>query len=147
MSVVLDAAALIALLRGEPAAARVAAALREATATIVAVNLAETIDILVRREEVAEADVRRALDRLTGSLLRVVPVDEALAWQGALTHARRYHRTASPLSLSDCLCLAAAAAGGDTVLTSDVPMLRAAQAEGVALEVLPDSAGRKPAGF
>jgi len=54
-----------------------------------------------------------------------------------------YRRSASPVSLADCLVLAACPPGG-RVVSSDVALLRAAQAEGLGVVALPDSAGNPP---
>ena len=137
----LDAAALVALVRGEPAAERVAAVLRDGAAGMTAINLGEAIDVIVRRGGVAAAEAQRVIGRLTASTLAVTPVDEAIAWQAAELRARRYHRSSAPVSLSDCVCLVAAGDHG-IVLTSDGPMLRIARLEGIAAEALPDSSGR-----
>lgn len=146
MRAFLDAAALVALLRDEPAAGRVAEALRVGEAAITAINLGETIDVVVRRGGVAPTDARRVIGRLTAGALAVIPVDEATAWRAAELRARRYHRSLAPLSLSDCVCLVAASEIQGTVLTSDGPMLHVARAEGIAAEALPDSGGRMPPG-
>lgn len=143
MNALLDAAALVALLRDEPAAPRVAVALRAEGTAIVAANLAEAVDVLMRREGVAESAVRTAIGRLTSTRLGVIPVDEALAWRAGILRARRYHRTRAPLSLGDCLCLAAVR-DETIVLTSDAAMLRTARAERLAAEPLRDSRGRMP---
>lgn len=142
MSSLLDASALVAFVRGEPAADEVADALRSGRAAVAAVNVAEVIDVLVRRIGLPEHDVDVAIGRLL-ALLEVRPVDAAMARRAGAVRARRYERTASPLSLADCHCVAAAGAD-DVVLSSDALLLRAAEAEGVAVHGLPDSRGRRP---
>ncbi len=146
MTTFLDAAALVALMRDEPGAERVAAVLRSGPAAMTAINLGEAMDVVIRRGGLAPTDARRAIGRLTSSTLSVIPVDEALAWRAAELRARRYHRSRTPLSLSDCVCLAAAGEH-DLVLTSDGPMLRVAQDEGIRSEALPDSSGELPEGL
>ncbi|MGE4425620.1 MAG: PIN domain-containing protein [Solirubrobacteraceae bacterium] len=142
MSALLDAAALVAFVRGEPAADAVAAALRDGEASVASVNLAEVHDVLVRRIGLPEDEVAEALRRL-GSLLTVRPVDAALALRAGALRARRYDRSVAPISLADCHCLASAGPD-DVVLTSDGPLLRVAEMEGIATRALPDSHGRRP---
>jgi rRNA-processing protein FCF1 len=57
---------------------------------------------------------------------------------------RRYHRTRAPLSLADCLLLAAARGAQAIVATADRPLAGAARAEGIEVAALPDSRGRRP---
>jgi ribonuclease VapC len=142
VSALLDAAALVALIRDEPAAADVEAALRAGEASILSVNLAEVLYVLVRRGGFAEPDVRRLLGRLDDVLV-VRPVDASIALRGGSIRARRYHRTKAAISLADCLCLGAAGPD-DRVLSLDAALLRVAKAEGIAIEALPDSQGRRP---
>jgi len=141
MSLLLDASALIAFVRGEPAADEVADALRSGDAAVVSVIVGEVADVLVRRIGVPEVDVDAALGRVV-ALLEVRPVDAALARRAGALRARRYRRDSAPLSLADCHCIAAAGSD-DVVLSSDEPLLRVADAEGVAIRALPDSRGRR----
>jgi ribonuclease VapC len=144
VTVLLDAFALVALLRDEPAADEVEAILRRGDTAMSAVNLAEALDVLQRVDGVD----RPRLDAVTGPLInesvRLLVVDEATARDGADVRARRYHRTRSPLSLADCLLLAAALQTQAAVATADRPVARAARAEGIELTALPDSRGRRP---
>ena len=107
---VLDASALLALMRAEEGADRVAAVLDHAV--IGAVNLAEVISKLVR-EEIAIRIVREWIDALE---LDVRPFDRELAYAaGELLPATR----AQGLSLGDRACLALARALGAAALTTD----------------------------
>lgn len=142
MSALLDASALVAFVRGEPAADDVADALRNGDAAVVAVNVAEVIDVLIRRIGLPQGEVDVALGRLL-ALLDVRQVDATMARRAGTIRARRYSRDAAPLSLADCHCVAAAGPE-DVVLSSHAPLLRAAEAEGVAVRGLPDSRGRQP---
>lgn len=136
MSVLLDAYALIALLADEPAADDVETLVRRGGAAITAVNLAEALDVLQRVEGIA----RERLDELTGPLLaeriKLVEVDERIARAAADIRARRYHRTRAPISLADCLLLAATGAS-DALATADQPLIRTARAEHVRVVTLP----------
>lgn len=144
MTVLLDAFALIALLRDEPAADEVEAILRRGEAAMSAVNLAEALDVLQRVDGVDRA----RLDALTGPLIReslaLLAVEERTARDGADIRARRYHRTRAPLSLADCLLLAAARGAQAVVATADRPLASAARAEEIEVAALPDSRGRRP---
>ena len=107
---VLDASALLALMRAEKGAERVAAVIDQAV--IGAVNLAEVTSKLVR-EEIAISIVREWLDALE---LDVRAFDRELAYAaGALVPGTR----AQGLSLGDRVCLALAQALGATALTTD----------------------------
>ena len=108
--VVLDASALLALMRAEEGAERVAAVIDQAA--IGAVNFAEVTSKLVR-EEIAIGVVREWLDALE---LDVRPFDRELAYAaGALLPGTR----AQGLSLGDRACLALAHALGARALTTD----------------------------
>jgi PIN domain nuclease of toxin-antitoxin system len=144
LTVLLDAFALIALLRDEPAADEVETILRRGEAAMSAVNLAEALDVLQRVDGIDRA----RLDTLTGPLIReslvLLAVEERTARDGADIRARRYHRTREPLSLADCLLLAAARGAQAVVATADRPLASAARAEEIEVAALPDSRGRRP---
>jgi ribonuclease VapC len=135
MSVLLDAFALIALLAEEPAADEVEAILRKGEAAITAINFAEALDVLQRVERVP----RERLETVTGPLVReslkLLPVDESMARDAADVRARRYHRTRTPVSLADCV-LVAAARSADALATADRPLMRVARSEGVEVREL-----------
>jgi predicted nucleic acid-binding protein len=135
VSVLLDAFAMIALLAEEPAADEVEAILHTGDAVITAINLAEALDVLQRVERVP----RERLDALTGPLVResltLVPVDEPMARDAADIRARHYHRTRTPVSLADCV-LVAAAKPDRALATADAPLIRVARAEGVEVRQL-----------
>ena len=132
MSVLLDAFALIALLAGEPAADGVEAILRRGEAAITAINLAEVLDVLERVEGIP-AD---RLDALTGPLIEesmtLIPVDERLARRAAALRALYYHRTRAPVSLADCV-LIAAAASMDALATADRAVIGIARTEDISV--------------
>jgi ribonuclease VapC len=108
--VVLDASALIALMKEESGADRAAAAIDRAV--IGAVNLAEVISKLVR-EQIAVDLIREWIAALD---LDVRPFDAELAYAaGALLPVTR----GRGLSLGDRACLALARELGRTALTTD----------------------------
>ncbi len=142
--ILVDAYALVALLEDEPVSVDVGRLLRRSECAITAVNLAEALDVVTRRRGIPAAELHRVVDPLTESLLPVVGVDERTAWRAAEIRARHYDRRDSALSLADCFLLARATPGADKVATSDVPVARAARAEGVGVVALADSDGRPP---
>jgi predicted nucleic acid-binding protein len=113
-------------------------------ATITAANLAEVIDVLVRGHGNPLADVRERLDWLLASGLEVRAVDRSLGLLAGELRARFYHRQRRPLSLADCIALAAAFAASDALATSDPPLATAARELGVRVHALPDSRGLRP---
>jgi PIN domain nuclease of toxin-antitoxin system len=125
---VLDAYAIVALLRGEPAAQQVKGLL-DAGATLSAVNLAEVVDVLVRVHGRSAIEVGERLDWLEAGGMVVVPVDAGIGRLAGALHAGHYHRTRSPLSLADCVALATAIERDDDIATADEPLLAAARAE------------------
>ena len=139
--ILLDANALIALFADEPAAAEVEQLL-VGPAAMTATNAAEAIDFLLRNRLEASA-VRARWTSLLRAGLRVVAVDERLAWAAATLRARRYHRRSCPLALADCVLLAAAGPD-DAVASSDRPVVATARAEGIAVRALLDSRGVRP---
>jgi uncharacterized protein with PIN domain len=132
----LDAFALIALLADEPAADDVEALLRAGEAAITAVNLAEALDVLQRVQGMPSERVREVTMPLIGERMKLLPIDERIARDAADIRARRYHRTRAPLSLADCILLAATGES-DTLATADAPLIRAAEAEDVRVRALP----------
>lgn len=142
MSVVLDASAIVAIVAGEPGETEAVGLLRSGAAAMVAVNLAEAIEILLRAGHPAER-VKAQLQPAIHESLDVILLDERLAWRAAELRATHYHRRRAPVSLADC-ALVAALGEGDEAASSDVALLRVARAEGFDVRPLPDSRGRRP---
>lgn len=109
--VVLDASALLAMLKGERGAAKVAGAI--AGARISAVNYAEVVSHFVHAG-MPEREVDAMLDPLP---LTVVPVDKVLA---QLAGRLRAVTAEAGLSLGDRVCLALARRDGLAAWTSDL---------------------------
>jgi len=116
VTAVLDASALLALLKGEPGAERVAEAL-ERGAYLSAVNLAEVLSKLADwGEDPAEAQARMAQVGLLGAAVEVVP----FTGEDALEVARlRALTRAYGLSFGDRACLALARRLGLPALTAE----------------------------
>jgi PIN domain nuclease of toxin-antitoxin system len=107
---VLDASALLAFLRNEPGADRVAAVLTRSC--ISAVNLAETIGKMVEHGKPLD-EVSYQIDRLR---IEVIPFDVAQARTAA---SLRKATRAAGLSLGDRACLALALQTSLPALTTD----------------------------
>jgi predicted nucleic acid-binding protein len=135
VSVLLDAFALIALLTNEPAAETVEVLLRRGDAAMTVVNLAEALDVLRRIEEIPADRLEALTAPLLSKYVELRPIDESIARRAADIRARHYHRSRAPLSLADCILLAAVSRS-DTLATADEPLLRTAQTEGVSVRRL-----------
>lgn len=137
---------MVAALIGEPAANEVEALLRDPSdrAAVTAVNLAETLDVLVRHQGWPPDEVEEKLRWLTIGGLAVVPVDEVIGLAAGRLHAEHYHRTRRPISLGDCIALAAAQVLETPLATSDPALIATAVETGCPVVALPDARGRRP---
>ncbi len=135
MRVLLDAFALIALLAEEPAAGEVEALLRRGDAAITAVNLAEALDVLQRVQGISRERLEAVTDPLVSDRMTLVAIDERIARDAADIRARYYHRTRAPISLADCILLAATGED-DALATADGPLIRVADAENLKVRKL-----------
>ena len=136
---VLDAYAVLAFLRNEPAAGPVARLLDGPT-VLAATNLGEVIDQLVRVVD----DVHSDLALLVYLGMQIEPITGHLGSRAGELRARHYHRVARPLSLADCAAAALALALRRPLATSDPPLAAMTRAEGGSVLPLPDSRGRLP---
>jgi len=141
--ILLDANALISLLRGQPAELEVAALLRQGDCAIPAPCLGEVVDRVIRTHGVGPAALSERLGALIDETLPVLPTDQRIAWRAGELHASHYHRTRCALSLVDCQLIATAEAD-DEIATSDSDVLSTASKLGIATIPLLDSLGRKP---
>jgi PIN domain nuclease of toxin-antitoxin system len=138
---ILDAYALLALLRGEPAAEAVRRLLTsEPRPVLTAIGVAEVLDHLVRLQGASEEAA--ALDLAQLGLSDPAPVDAMLTTAAGLLRARHYHRTTCAVSLADCVAAAAARAAGFALVTADPHLLDLCLTEDIDTVVLPDSSGR-----
>jgi PIN domain nuclease of toxin-antitoxin system len=108
--VVLDASAILALLKGERGASKVAGVI--ADASVCAINQAEVISHFVHLGAPIE-EVRTMLGALP---YLVVPADDALAWEAG---GLRSVTVSAGLSLGDRFCLALAKRLGVAAYTAD----------------------------
>lgn len=138
--ILLDAYAVLAFLKDEPAAGEVARLLRaDEDAALTALGVAEVVDHLVR---VAGADPdEAALDLAQLGLTDAVEVDAGTAIGAGLLRARHYHRRDRAVSLADCVAAETARLTGSGLATSDPHLLDLCQAEDIAVIPLPDTAG------
>lgn len=125
--IVLDASALLAMLRDEPGADRVEAVLEDASMSVV--NLAEVVS------HFAKAGVARdAIESILKPLpLRLIPVDDLLSYQAGML---RSVTVEGGLSLGDRYCLALAKRAGVPALTAERRWPGIATAAGVTVELI-----------
>ena len=69
--------------------------------------MAEALDVLQRLQRIPNKRLAELTAPLIGERITLVVVDEQLGRDAADIRARRYHRTRSPVSLADCILLAA----------------------------------------
>lgn len=136
---VLDAYAVIAYLRGEPAARHVRPLLEDGVSALTAVGLAEVLDHLVRLAKADEDDA--VLDLAQLGLLDAIAVDAATGSAAGRLRARRYHRTRCAVSMADCIAAETARATGRPLATADSALLSVCHAESIASLPLPASDG------
>ena len=134
--ILLDAFALVALVLGESAASAVHTLTRSSETGIGTVNLAETVDVLIRLKRVPAEQCRKTVEPLLGTAIATVAFEERHAWRAAEIRSTHYHRTRRPLSLGDCALLAVAEPS-DGIATADKHVLAAATAEGIHAIELP----------
>jgi PIN domain nuclease of toxin-antitoxin system len=139
--VILDAYAVLALLKGEPAAGLVSTLLSEdGGARLTAVGVAEVVDHLIRLVGTSEDEA--ALDIAQLGLTDALPVDASMAAAAGALRARTYHRRHCAVSLADCVAAEAARIWEVALVSADPHLLDLCRDEGIDHIALPDSAGR-----
>lgn len=139
--IVLDAFAVLALLKGEPAAGPVRQLLEgDENVSLTVLSVAEVLDHLVRIVGASEEDA--ALDIAQLGLAEPDPLEAAVAMQAGLLRARHYHRRDRAVSLADCVLAEMARSVQAPVASSDPHLLDMCRDEGVDVVPLPDSNGR-----
>ena len=140
--IVLDAYAVLAFLKGEPAAPEVRSLLHgDEAAVLTVLGAAEVVDHLVRIAGVAEDEA--ALDLAQLGLFDAPPLDQATSVAAGLLRARHYHRTRCAVSLADCVAAASTRGLGARLATSDPHLLDLCHAESISTHVLPGSDGTR----
>lgn len=138
---ILDAYAVLALLKGEPAAVAVRELLDGAAPpALTAVGVAEVLDHLVRLEGATDEDA--ALDLAQLGLGEPVAVDGAVGARAGLLRARHCDGRTRAVSLADCVAAEVARAAEASLVTADPHLLDLCHEEGIDTLVLPDSGGR-----
>ena len=138
---ILDAYAVIAYLKAEPAAPEVRPLLDRGDASLTAVGIAEVLDHLVRVAGADEEDA--ALDLAQLGLLDCVVVDSDLGLAAGRLRARRYHRSRCAVSMADCIAAEAARQEATGLATSDPHLLDLCRIEGISAIVLTASDGTR----
>jgi predicted nucleic acid-binding protein len=138
---VLDAYAVIAYMRAEPAAGEIRPLLGGGDATLTAVGVAEVLDHLVRLVGADEEDA--ALDLAQLQLIDAIVVDSEIGLGAGRLRARHYHRSRCAVSMADCVAAEAARRTGHALATSDPHLLDLCHKEGIAMIVLSGSDGTK----
>ena len=136
--IILDAYAVLALLRDEPAAPQAQALVESAEeTTLTLLGIAEVLDKLVRRSGADEEQARLDLRQLR--LDDPPALDPQLAARAGLLRARHYNRRTRALSLADCVAAETARRLGASLATADPALLETCEAEGIAVIALPGS--------
>ncbi|HET9117720.1 MAG TPA: PIN domain-containing protein [Pseudonocardiaceae bacterium] len=138
---VLDAYAVLAFLRGEPAATEVRPLLEAGGAWLTAVGVGEVLDHLVRVAGVDEEEA--VLDLAELGLLHAVAVDAAVGTASGRLRARHYHRSRRAVSMADCVAAEITRARNDVLATSDPHLLEVCARESIGVVVLPGSDGTR----
>ena len=139
--IVLDAYAVLALLKGEAAAPMVRDLLHDdPDAQLTAIGVAEVVDHLVRLVGAAEDDA--ALDLAQLGLSRPDPIDPDVALRAGLLRARHYHRRDRAVSLADCIVAETAKTVSAPVASADPHLLDMCVEEGIEVIPLPDTTGK-----
>ncbi len=141
--ILLDANALLAFLRGEPAEHEVGGLLRSGECVTPASCLSEVVDRLIRRSGVRPEDVVDRLGPLIEASLGIVPLENEIGWQAGELRGVHYGRNDADLSLADCLLLACVGPD-DKLASSDGALLAVARSLDLVVIPLPDSRGRRP---
>ena len=139
--IVLDAYAVLALLKGELSADEVAQLLaRDEQAVLTVLGVAEVVGHLVRLVGAHEDDA--VLDVAQLGLDTPQPLDAGLALRAGLLRARHYHRKNRAVSLADCVAAETARPAGSLLATADPHLLDMCRAEGIAVIPLRDTSGQ-----
>lgn len=138
---VLDAFAVLALLKGEPAALEVRNLIEGGDAALTPLAVAEVVDHLVRIMKTTEEDA--VLDLAQLGVPTTEPIDDERTLRAGLLRARHYHRTDRAVSLADCVAAETARSLNSALATSDPHLLDMCRDEGIAVIPLPDSKGHR----
>jgi predicted nucleic acid-binding protein len=139
--IILDSYAILAILKGEPAAAQVQELVEgDEDSALTSLGVAEVIDHLVRLANAEEDEA--ILDLAQLGLATPTAVEADLATRAGLLRARHYHRKNRAVSLADCVAAETARPLGSRLASPDPHLLDLCRDEHVAVIPLPDSASR-----
>lgn len=141
--VVLDAAALIAVMKNEPAANTVGDLLHGST-VMSSVNYCEVIDHLLRLVRVDQDWIDLHLAPVMHTSLQVVAPDAQLAEEAAQVQAVNYHSRDCPISLADSFSIATAISVNAPLATSDPAIIGVLAEMDHQAIALPNSRGEFP---
>jgi len=143
---VLDACALIAYFRGEPARPEVVTLLDSGDTVLTATGMVEVVDRLVRLSGVHAREV--ALDLAELGLAEPPRLSGQECREAGSLRARHYRRVGRPVSLADCVAATTAQRLQRPLATSDPALLDLCAEEGIPYVSLPGSDGTRhvPAG-
>jgi PIN domain nuclease of toxin-antitoxin system len=137
---VLDASAVIAYLKDEPAADAIEP-LVTGPSVISALNVAEIVDRMVRVAGRTAEDVETALIVMERGGLRIVPLTDDLGLHAGHLRARYYNRNKREVSMADCVAAATALSEKLPLATADPALVAVMRGEGGDVYELPDSRG------
>lgn len=137
---ILDAYAVLALLKGEPAATQVQQLIATGDASLAPTGISEVLDHLVRIVGASEEDA--VLDLAQLGLADAPLIDSDVSLVAGLLRGRHYHRQHRAVSLADCVAAAIASATSRPLATADPHLLDLCVEEDVPTTPLPDSQGR-----
>lgn len=142
----IDAYGLVALIANEAAASEVERLLRDDECRVVAVNLAEAVDVSARVYGLTLEEIRKVLEPLIlGGSVAVAISEETEAWTAADIRSVEYDKRTRPLSMADCLLLAHVSLTHEAQLaTADPDLAEVARSREVAVVGLPDVSGNLP---
>lgn len=119
--------------------AKVLEVLRGERAAMTTANIAEVFDVSIRRHGLPPTRVEDLVQPLLEGPLTPIAVDAGLARRAGEVRSTHYHRKLQPLSLADCVLLAAASNPKDKIATSDLDVLTVAAELGIETIALPPS--------
>lgn len=141
--VVLDAAALIAVMKDEPAAEAVGQVLQGPT-VMSAVNYCEVVDHLLRVVGADPDRVDLSLAPIINTSLDIITSDAEIAEDAAQVRAHFYDSRDRPVSLADCFAIATARKVNAPLATSDRAVAAILVSLGQEVVRLPNSRGAYP---
>lgn len=115
----------------------VLAILRQGSVAMTATNIAEVLDVTVRRHRIERERVSAIVEPLFEGSIAPIAVDLGLARRAAELRENYYHRSTMPLSLVDSILLAAARPGKDRIAAADRDVLSVAAEIGIGTIKLP----------